>query len=278
MEVQRILLTRRGLLRLAGSLALLKIGCGCSGAGAEGETGVLDATRSAPTRRPAVQQYVVTVADHWNSNRAWLQAYDRAGAGWKPLFSEPIPVLLGKKGMAWGLGTWPIRPAEGETFKREGDWRSPAGCFKIGKVYGYPAKLPQGANYPYRQVTKWDAWIDDVDNPLYNQHVVVDPSKGVPTWFEKGKMRHGDFAYHWLLEIRHNSDPPKAGYGSAIFFHTRRGENRTTSGCTTMTRKNLEHILKWLRAGKNPHYVLLPRAKYPEYQKRYGLPPAPASR
>ena len=39
-------------------------------------------------------------------------------------------------------------------------------------------------------------------------------------------MRSGDFAYHWLIEIRHNSDPPVPGAGSAIFFHIRRGVNQ----------------------------------------------------
>ncbi|MEM7387039.1 MAG: L,D-transpeptidase family protein, partial [Verrucomicrobiota bacterium] len=155
--------------------------------------------------------------------------------------------------------------------KREGDKKAPAGVFAIGRVFGYAAKPPAGTTIPYRKVTKWDAWIDDVNNPLYNQHVVVDPNR-VPAWFSKQKMRHGDFAYKWLLEIRHNSDPPKAGFGSAIFFHIRRGADRTTAGCTTMKESDLTRLISWLRPSAAPHYVLLPRAEYKARQATWRLP------
>ena len=57
-------------------------------------------------------------------------------------------------------------------------------------------------------------------------------------------MRLGDHAYRWLIEIKHNSDPPKPGYGRAIFFHVRRGPERRTTGCTVMTLENLENTLQ----------------------------------
>ena len=57
-------------------------------------------------------------------------------------------------------------------------------------------------------------------------------------------MRSGDFAYRWLVEIRHNADPPVPGYGSAIFFHIRRGPSRPSAGCTTMAEKNLVELIR----------------------------------
>ena len=45
----------------------------------------------------------------------------------------------------------------------------------------------------------------------------IDP-KNPPDNYSHEKMRSGDFAYHWLIDIRHNSDPPIPGAGSAIFF------------------------------------------------------------
>jgi L,D-peptidoglycan transpeptidase YkuD (ErfK/YbiS/YcfS/YnhG family) len=85
-------------------------------------------------------------------------------------------------------------------------------------------------------------------------------------------MRPGDFAYHWLIEIRHNSDAPIPGDGSAIFFHIRRGVDRPTTGCTTMAEENLVHIIKWLRAAKNPCYVLLPDGVYESKWQKWNLP------
>ena len=222
--------------------------------------------------KPATSQMVVTIADNWDSSTGKLQCYDRTRSGWKPVFDKPIPVLLGRNGLAWGRG---LR-GQNETgkHKREGDGRAPAGLFNIGKIYTHDPKLPAGANYPFRTITKWDAWIDDPKLAEYNRHVVVDP-KRVPSWFDKQKMRHGDFAYRWLIEIRHNSDPPKPGAGSAIFFHTRRGPARKTAGCTTMSSTDLVRVMRWLRANKRPQYVLLPRSEYERRQKSWGLPLAP---
>ena len=119
--------------------------------------------------------------------------------------------------------------------------------------------------------TRLRFWIDDPKHPQYNKHVVVDP-KRVPEWFEKQKMRHGDFAYRWLIEVRHNADPPKPGAGSAIFFHTRRGPDRKTAGCTTMASADLIRVMQWLREDKRPQYTLLPKTEYAKRKKAWGLP------
>ena len=100
--------------------------------------------------------------------------------------------------------------------------RRPA-FFEIGKIYTYDAQLPAGADFPFHQVTTADAWIDDVNHPDYNRFVTDPDPANPPPWFAKQKMRHNDFAYRWLVEVRHNSDPPVSGAGSAIFFHIRRG-------------------------------------------------------
>ena len=95
-------------------------------------------------------------------------------------------------------------------------------------------------------------------SPNYNRHIVIDP-QNPPDNYSHEKMRGGDFAYRWLVEIRHNSDPPVPGDGSAIFFHIRRGVNRPTTGCTTMAEPDLVRLVSWLRAPKHPCYALLTR-------------------
>ena len=90
--------------------------------------------------------------------------------------------------------------------------------------------LPPGSDYPFHTVTAADAWVDDVNHSNYNQHVLVDPANP-PPWYAKQRMRLGDFAYRWLVEIRHNADPPVPGKGSAIFFHLRRAPHKPSTGC-----------------------------------------------
>jgi L,D-peptidoglycan transpeptidase YkuD (ErfK/YbiS/YcfS/YnhG family) len=221
-----------------------------------------------------VKQLIVSIAPTWDSNTGRLQCFERAGEGWKPV-TGAWPVLYGKSGLVWGRGV--LGTGEPGAHKKERDGRAPAGVFRIGTIYTYDSALPGGAKYPFHTVGEGDAWIDDVKHPDYNRHVMVD-AKNPPAWFEKQKMRHNDFAYRWLVEIRHNSDPPVSGEGSAIFFHIRRGTTRPSAGCTTMAEGNLVKLITFLRAEKKPHYALLPRGEYEKKWQAWGLPsPADAA-
>jgi L,D-peptidoglycan transpeptidase YkuD (ErfK/YbiS/YcfS/YnhG family) len=214
-------------------------------------------------------QLVVAIAPDWNSMRGKLQRFERAKDDWTSV-NEPIPVLFGKHGLAWGAGL--AGQDEPGLHKRERDGRAPAGIFAIGEVFGYEPRLPVGGDYPYHQVTEADVWSDDPRSPNYNRHVVID-STNPPDNYSHEKMRSGDFAYHWLVEIRHNSDPPVPGAGSAIFFHIRRGVNRATTGCTTMAEPELVKMVTWLRASRHPCYVLMPMAEYEKNWRGWSLPP-----
>lgn len=214
-------------------------------------------------------QLLVGVAPDWNSMRGQLRRFERTpGGNWTPV-GEKLPVLFGKNGLAWGTGV--AGQDEPGLRKKERDGRAPAGIFRLGKVYTYEAQLPPGGDYPFHQVTDADLWSDDPRSPNYNRHVVVDP-KNPPDNYSHERMRSADFAYHWLIEIRHNSDPPVPGLGSAIFFHIRRGENRPTAGCTTMAEPELVRIISWLRAPRHPCYALLPAAEYEKKWRDWALP------
>ncbi len=213
-------------------------------------------------------QLIVALAPDWNSMRGHLFLLEKADGGWRKEFG-PEPVLFGKSGLAWGRGL--AGQDEPGLHKHERDGRAPAGIFRIGKIYTYDAELPRGSDYPFHQVTEADIWSDDPRSPDYNRHVVIDPRQRSDNYSHE-KMRPGDFAYHWLIEIRHNADPPIPGDGSAIFFHIRRGVDRPTTGCTTMAEEHLVHVIKWLRAAKNPCYVLLPEAEYKAKWRAWNLP------
>ena len=215
-------------------------------------------------------QLLVATAPDWNSMTGELRMFERQRGGkWTPQ-GGTIPVLFGKSGLAWGTGI--AGQNESGLKKKERDGRAPAGVFRIGKIYGYDSQLPSGADFPYLQVTTADAWVDDPTHPDYNRHVRIPDPNNPPAWFEKQKMRHGDFAYRWLIEVRHNSDPPVAGDGSAIFFHIRRGATRPTAGCTTMAEDDLVRVIKWLRSNRKPCYALLPSAEYKSKWQSWNLP------
>jgi L,D-peptidoglycan transpeptidase YkuD (ErfK/YbiS/YcfS/YnhG family) len=214
-------------------------------------------------------QLLLGIAPTWDSMHGRLQLFERAPGGkWKST-SPSFPVLFGKSGVAWGIGL--AGQKEPGLHKTERDGRAPAGVFEIGEVFGYDPNLPPGGDYPYHQVTEADVWSDDPRSPNYNRHIVIDP-KNPPENYTHEKMRSGDFAYRWLIEIRHNSDPPVPGAGSAIFFHIRRGINRPTTGCTTMAEPDLVRIISWLRAARHPCYVLLPAAEFEKKWRTWNLP------
>jgi L,D-peptidoglycan transpeptidase YkuD (ErfK/YbiS/YcfS/YnhG family) len=217
------------------------------------------------------RQLLVAVTNDWNSTEGRLQCFERRADGWRAV-SPVFPILVGREGLAWGRGV--LGADETGLHKVERDGRAPAGVFRIGTILGYDSALPDGADFPYHQVTAADAWVDDPENPLYNRHVRIDPS-APPPWFDAHRMRLGDPAFRWLIEVRHNSDPPVPGAGSAIFLHTRRGPDRPTAGCTALAQEDLLWIIRWLREPLRPHFVLLPLAEYERLAGSWRLPPAP---
>jgi L,D-peptidoglycan transpeptidase YkuD (ErfK/YbiS/YcfS/YnhG family) len=213
-------------------------------------------------------QLIVALAPDWSSVHGRLYLLQKVEGKWQT-HAGPIPVLFGRNGLAWGSGI--AGQDEPGLRKHERDGRAPAGIFRIGEVFTYDETLPPGANYPYHQVTDADVWSDDPRSPNYNRHVVIDP-RNPPDNYSHEKMRGGDFAYRWLVEIRHNSDPPVPGDGSAIFFHIRRGVNRPTTGCTTMAEHHLVRLVTWLREAKHPCYALLTSADYSAKWHSWNLP------
>ena len=106
-----------------------------------------------------VEQLVVVVTNGWDSCEGKLMCFDREGRkAWKPKWDKAVPVMLGSKGLAWGRG---VLVETGKKIKKEGDGCTPAGIFKIGKIYGESESLPIKSEYPYHRITKLDAWVDD---------------------------------------------------------------------------------------------------------------------
>src|SRR5882672_1756130 len=77
-------------------------------------------------------QLIVAIAPDWDAMRGKLQRFERAKDDWSAV-GEPIPVLFGKHGLAWGSGL--AGQGEPGLHKKERDGRAPAGVFAIGEVF-----------------------------------------------------------------------------------------------------------------------------------------------
>lgn len=228
---------------------------------------------ASPAIADAGQLVVVTSAD-WDDTHGTLRRFERNGEGWREV-GTAIPVMLGRSGSAWGIGVHPPL-AESVTGprKREGDGRAPAGMFRIGTAFGYPAAAATAL--PYAAMDAGDWCIDVADSPLYNRIVNVrdvgkDAIAGSTEPMRRDLHADGDVRYRLGFVIEHNPQA-RAGGGSCIFAHLWRQPGETTAGCTAMDEAAMQDLLAWLDDARHPLFVLLPRTVYDEYRQAWKLP------
>ena len=133
---------------------------------------------------------LLAVPEDWTSRHTSLQLYRRDSAS-TPWFAKnsPIPVNLGRRGLAWGRG---LHPAQAGLQKREGDDKSPAGIFLLGSMlYGYADRSPI-PGWRYRQVTDRDLWIEEPSSSLYNRHLILSAHEPFPAITDVGTILTGE--------------------------------------------------------------------------------------
>ena len=223
---------------------------------------------------PLMLQLIVVVSADWNAVDGTLYCYQRSNAAhsWE-LFELPIPVALGKHGMAWGRGLYDLTDQPG-LHKEEGDGRSPAGLFSLGTVFGDASHQIHAKNMPFLFVTDDLECIDDPHSKYYNQFVTAS-SIVSPDWNSSEKMMEIGSLYALGLVVEHNLNPIKSGMGSAIFMHIWRGKGIGTHGCTVMQEKDLNRIVSWLRKEQHPCLVQLPIEIYKNRQSQWNMPEIP---
>src|SRR5437763_69436 len=162
------------------------------------------------------RQCLVVVSRDWNAKTGVLRAFERNGSrsAWQ-MHGPAIPVVLGKKGLAWGRGLADFNPA---IRKAEGDNKAPAGIFRLGPAFGYaPKSAARWIKLPYVSLTPQTEGIDDPHSRYYNQ--LVDRSKVAKVdWHSSEQMLRADNLYKWGIVVAHN---PTAisNAGSCIFLH-----------------------------------------------------------
>lgn len=219
----------------------------------------------------SARQLVLVTTSDWDANEGELQKFDMTKQGWRPL-AAPVTVTIGRQGSAWGIGLHPT--SQSGPKKKEGDGRSPAGVFRIGKAFGYVESFETAL--PYEAMTATDYCIDVSDSPLYNRIVdtKVVGEKAVAGSTEPMRRDihvNGDHRYKLGFVIEHNSEGG-AALGSCIFAHIWKAPGVPTAGCTAMDEAAMAKLLAWLDPRQEPIFVLLPQAEYERVQTRWGLP------
>ncbi len=224
----------------------------------------------APSPLPAQsRQLLLVITPDFDAPDGLLHRFERQlDQAWQEV-RQPIPAALGRSGLGWGRGEHK-RQASGPQ-KREGDGRSPAGIFHLGKVFGFKTLQEIGPlKMPYVQVTETLECVDDPKSRWYNR-IVDRASVDTLDWQSSEKMHAIGQSYHLGVTVQHNHDFT-VDAGSCIFLHIWSGPGDTTAGCTAIAEPNLQEIVGWLDENKTPMIVQLTDALYREFGERWKLP------
>jgi D-alanyl-D-alanine dipeptidase len=224
---------------------------------------------SGPRPLDGVRQVLVVVTADWSSTSAKLQRYARSsGRGSWHAVGAPVPVVLGKGGLAWGSGLHGAAPSP--PVKKEGDTKSPAGAFRISSAFGYSAASGK-IKLPYVHVDNGLECVDDAASQRYNT-LVDKRTVPEPDWRSSEHMLRADGLYRIGAVVDHNADHPVANAGSCVFLHIASPSGAPTIGCTAMDGERLAEILVWLDPALHPALVQLPFAEAQKRHKAWDLP------
>jgi L,D-peptidoglycan transpeptidase YkuD (ErfK/YbiS/YcfS/YnhG family) len=134
-----------------------------------------------------------------------------------------------------------IGAASVSSAKHEGDKATPAGTFPLpfGMYRQDRIKLPN-TGLPVTPMQEGHAWVDDPNDPKYNQLVELP----YPAHVEE--MWRADGIYDLLVVVGYNMNPTRPGAGSAIFLHIARPNFAPTEGCIAIERGALLNLIPLL--------------------------------
>jgi L,D-peptidoglycan transpeptidase YkuD (ErfK/YbiS/YcfS/YnhG family) len=122
--------------------------------------------------------------------------------------------------------------------KKEGDFITPKGKYKIIKVYYRADRIKKiKTNFRLHKIKKNMGWCDDPLSKNYNKLIKL-PSK-----FGHEKLYRKDKLYDLILVLNYNLEPIIKNKGSAIFIHIANKNYKETKGCIGLKKKDLIFIL-----------------------------------
>ena len=121
--------------------------------------------------------------------------------------------------------------------KKEGDYSTPKGLFKLKKLYFRKDRINQPKCKLEKKIIKKNmAWCDDPNHKKYNEEIKMYNIEGEENFFRV------DHKYDYIISISHNHKKIP-GKGSAIFIHLT-DNYKPTAGCIALRKKDFEILLK----------------------------------
>jgi len=193
---------------------------------------------------------VLVETPNWQAVQGVLQRYQWDVHHWVKV-GKPIPVVVGKKGMAWGV-EMQFPDLSGPKQKEEGN-RTPAGIYEIGPAFGFQSV---SMKLPFVTLKETHICVDDVKSRYYNQ-LIDNVGMKNPDWHSGEKMRQiNQYQLGAVIQYNPHNIP---GAGSCIFLHIWKSPTSGTAGCVAMSASNLKTLLTWLDPKLKPIIVLLPK-------------------
>ena len=123
--------------------------------------------------------------------------------------------------------------------KKEGDYKTPKGTFRIENLYFRKDKIkkPQ-TKLKCIEIKKNMGWSNDV-NYLKKYNKLINTKEN----YRHEKLKRNDYKYDLLIPIKYNYNKPVSGKGSCIFIHLTK-DYKPTAGCIALKRKDYLIMLK----------------------------------
>ena len=198
------------------------------------------AAQSCPQPLAGARRLVIVSAEGMTTSAARLRLFERASAAapWRP-HGAWTPARIGRAGMAWGYPFRGVARAGGPV-KVEGDKRTPAGLYRVGRAFGFAASRLPG----YLRVTTQTVCVDDVRSPAYNTFTTRTAlGRGVHVermWADR-RYRRG----LWVDYPTHAA----ARAGSCIFIHVWKSPTTPTTGCIAVSERRMAELQAFAAPG-----------------------------
>jgi L,D-peptidoglycan transpeptidase YkuD (ErfK/YbiS/YcfS/YnhG family) len=125
---------------------------------------------------------------------------------------------------------------------KEGDNVTPAGVFKITKIYYRQDKIKKIKTLIKKiKIKKNMGWCDDPKSNFYNQQIKL------PNKFNHEKLYRNDRIYDLLAVLNYNTNPVVKNKGSAIFIHIAKNNYKPTAGCVAVKKGDLIKLLQKIK-------------------------------
>ena len=126
--------------------------------------------------------------------------------------------------------------------KKEGDFITPKGTFKIKEIFYRKDRVPNLITSLKKTVIRKNmGWCDDPKSTKYNKLIYF------PFKYSAEKLYRKENIYDIILVLNFNMNPVRKNKGSAIFIHIAKKNFQPTQGCIALDKSELIKLVKSIK-------------------------------